>query len=234
MLKKVVLAGISALLLLGARPASATTVTFDFESLSPATGLASVSLTLSGLTATFHRQDNAAELEIDGFVGPPNWGSASLLPGSVTFTDPGATLVINFSSPIISSLIQFGDFDADDDGNVVLTAFAGLDGTGANLGSASVPYPASLDVGNGDADIRSLTVNAAGIRSLTIIGGGAFPNSLFFDNLVVSDDQIVGPPVVIQPPPPDNTPTTVPEPASLLLFGTGLVARQLWMRRNAR
>jgi hypothetical protein len=64
-------------------------------------------------------------------------------------------LVFNFSQAISDPSIQFGDFDADDD-TEVMTAFSGLNGTGSNVGSNSVFYPASEDISNGDSDVATL------------------------------------------------------------------------------
>ena len=185
----------------------ADTITFNLEGQALTGSTTSISDTQSGLTLTIHRQDNSSfSLDnLSSFV--PAFGSRTLGNFNGPFTAPGATLILNFSAPITSGSTSFGDFDADDDGPVTLTAFSGLNGGGSNLGSSSVAYPANLDFGTqGNAAIRTLTVNAAGIQSLTILSGGPFPGSLFFDNIV------------------GVTTPTVPEPASFLLLGSGLVA----------
>jgi hypothetical protein len=190
-------------------PASgwADNITFNLESIATGT-YTIVSETENGLTLTAHRADND-NFTIDNLSlvgGPPAFGNRSLGNFSGAF-GPGATLIFNFSAPIVSGSVSFGDFDVDDDSPVVLTGFSGLNGTGSNLGSSSVSYPSSLDFGvQGDAAIRTLTVSVAGIQSLTISSGGPFPGSLNFDNIV------------------GVTPVApVPEPASILLVGCGLL-----------
>ena len=99
-----------------------------------------------------------------------------------------------------------------------LTAFSGPNHTGSNLGSTSVSYPITLGFTfQGDGAVRTVTINAAGIQSLTLSSGGPFPGTLYYDNIVV--DTAVAP---------------VPEPASMLLLGTGLAGGVLVRRRTRR
>jgi len=196
---------------------NAAPITFNLESLATGT-FTSITDTVGGLTLTVHRADNAnfniSDLSLVG--GPPAFGTRSISNFAGPF-GPGAELILNFSSPISSGSISFGDFDVDDDATVSLTAFSGLNGSGSNLGSSSIAYPADLDIGNGDAAIRTLTVSAAGIQSLTILSGGPFPGSLEFDNIVA-----------------DTAPAAVPEPTSILLLGSGLVFAILSRRARRR
>ena len=197
----------------------AAPITFNLESLAISTST-SITSTVGGLTLTVHRLDNVIfEIrDISGLVGgPPAFGTRSISNFDGPF-GPGAELILSFSSPISSGAISFGDFDVDDDGTVTLAAFSGANGSGSNLGSSSVLYPASLDFSvQGDAAIRTLTVSAVGIQSLTILSNGTFPNSLFFDNIVA-----------------DTVPAPVPEPTSSLLLGSGLVFAVLSRRVRRR
>src|SRR5262245_66134107 len=134
-----------------------------------------------------HRVDNANFTIENPRFSPSDFGSRTLGNFLGPFVAPGTALVVNFSSAITGGSISFGDYNVDDDGMVTLTAFSGLDGGGSSLGTSSVAYTADLDIDNrfswgGNAAIRTLTVNAAGIQSLTILAGGPFPNTLFFDN----------------------------------------------------
>jgi hypothetical protein len=169
-------------------------ITFDFEELAsnPSTSFTS---TKSGLTLTVTRHDNASMgMQDQNFFIPTltDFGHRTIvnLLGPPTATSSDAALVLNFSAPISSASISFGDvgdpFPRDDDSPVVLTAFSGSNGTGSNLGSVSGLYPDSLGFGiQGNGAIRTLTVNAAGIQSLTISSGGLSPGSLYYDNVVV-------------------------------------------------
>lgn len=169
-------------------------ITFDFEELAPNPGIIFTS-TKSGLTLTVTRHDNATMgIQDQNFFIPTltDFGHRTIvnLLGPPTATSSDAALVLNFSAPVSSASISFGDvgdpFPRDDDSPVVLTAFSGSNGTGSNLGSVSALYPDSLGFGmQGNGAIRTLTVNAAGIQSLTISSGGPSPGSLYYDNVVV-------------------------------------------------
>lgn len=190
----------------------ADTITFNLEGQAVIASTTSISDTQNGLTLSVHRQDNGSFSieDLTPFV-PAGFafGSRTISNFNGPFVAPGSTLVLNFSAPLTGGSISFGDFDGDDDSPVTLTAFSGLNGTGANLGGASVAYPIGLDFGTqGNAAIGTLTVSATGIQSVTISSGGPFPGSLFFDNIVATT----------------TTTPVVPEPGSVVLLGSGLVA----------
>jgi hypothetical protein len=197
-----------AALLAGRATASASPIIFDFESLSTSAGTNTVTQTVGGVTVTVNRQDNnnVTVLDLSGSSGPPAFGARSIGNFLGPFTSPAATLVVSFSAALNSAGISFGDFNGDDDGTVLFTAFSGTSATGTNLGTASTTYPASLDLVQGNSAIRTLSVSAAGIQSFTIISGGSFPGTLYFDNVTA------------------DTASAVPEPASMLLVGSGVAA----------
>jgi hypothetical protein len=171
-------------------------IRFDFEELAlgGSSGLSTITSTKSGLTLTVTRHDNAS-INIQNLNSSPivpDYGNRSVSNffGLNGGTSSDAALVLNFSAPISSASISFGDlggsvFD-DDDSPVVLTAFSGPNGTGSNLGSTSVDYPITLGFTfQGNGAIRTATVNAVGIQSLTISSGGPFPGTLYYDNVIV-------------------------------------------------
>ncbi len=190
-------------------PAVAHATTFDLESLNTGT-FTSVSQAVGGLGIVIHRADNDIFEILDITGTPPAFGSRTIANFDSAF-DAGATMVVNFTNPVRDASISFGDFAGDDDGSVVLTAWSGLNGTGTNLGTVSIPYPASLTLANGNSAIRTLTAPFFGIQSFTILSGGPFPGTMFFDNVAA---------------------TAVPEPASMILIGTGLAG--LAARRRSR
>jgi hypothetical protein len=205
-----------AALLVGRATASATPITFDFESLSTSSGTSTVTQTVGGVTVTVDRQDSAALTVQDLGGSPPAFGSRTIGNFIGGFTAPGSTLVVSFSSAVSSAGISFGDFGGDDDSPVVLNAFSGTNGTGTNLGSVSISYPLANDLDNGNSAIGTLGLSAVGIQSFTVASGGPFPGSLYFDNVTVDT----------------SAAASVPEPASMLLVGTGVAA--LVARRRAR
>jgi hypothetical protein len=207
-----------------ARTALASPIVFNFEEQSPTFG-GSVSLitsTVGGLTVSIHRADNGPM----GIVGTPiNWPASWGLRTISNFLGVEAvgpsTLIFDLSSPVFVGGISFGDFPgAEDDSPVTISAFSGAGATGANLGVFAASYTGVVGIGNGNSDsgVGSVQVTAvAPALSFTISSGGPFPGSLYWDNFTVD---AAAPAAVL------------PEPASMLLFGTGLVVAGL--RRRAR
>jgi hypothetical protein len=165
-----------AALLLGGSGTVLQAVSFGFEGQTSG-NYGSISETVGGLTITV-TPDGSSSLNVSGPLGPASWGNRSLTP----VYSGGLGLVVDFSSAVTSAGIQFGDYDQDDD-PVTFNAYSGLDGTGTLLGTTSLDYTSSLNINNGDVDVRSLSIGAAGIMSFVVTSGGFYPGSLYYDNV---------------------------------------------------
>jgi hypothetical protein len=165
--------------------ADAATATFDFEELPTNTpncftgGVPSVASTKSGLTATFTRDGGGSVgiVDLSGFASSSN-GSRSLC--GVPVLSSTQALLADFSAPVDSVSIEFGDLEPSDDDVGVLEAYSGPGGTGTLLASDTKPQP------NGSGYVLVvLSTSATGIASIKFNSGSPeFPNSGYWDNLI--------------------------------------------------
>lgn len=216
------LARAAAAVLLLAGPANAATISFDFED-QPATSgpsdgdLPFLVMSKMGLEVRLSRTSGAPFDIFDTAnfsVFPPEWGDRSLDPFA-DVAQVGDKWLMEFSRPILSFTIQFGDVGpSDDDSPVSLQAFDDPSGQGNPVDADTAMWPAAMSL----PELGALSVSGVGIRSVLFWSEFAdatiFPNSLFWDNLIIESEA-----------------AQVPEPSTGLLFAPALAALCLWVAR---
>ena len=202
---------------------SAGPITFDLENLNQG-DYTTVSSTVDGVTMTITRQSDVtfsiADTSVFSLPGPASFGKRTLSP----FIDTSdSAFIFTFSSTISSFSIQLGNYDGEFS-TWSLTGFSGTGGGGTNLGDTTGTW-GNGDFGAGDPPQTAALV-LAGMNSVVVIGGSAaFPNSLYFDNIVVDASGDGGD---------DKNWCAVPEPGTLFMIPAGLAALVFARRSNAR
>jgi hypothetical protein len=197
--------------------AQAALITYDFESAATTSGGALVVLAEAegGVTMTLTREGGVPFdiADISGFGAPASYGARSLDP--FIAEDSATAFIADFSTLISSFTIDAGDFTPSDIDNLLIEAYSGPNATGALL-SVFLSPPCCV-IGGG---FQGLTGGVAGanIASVRFIGGSnIFPNSMYYDNITINTIE-----------------QAVPEPASLLLLGSGLVGGvRRWRKRRS-
>lgn len=165
------------------------TANFDFEGEALAENLSSLTMTDDGLTVTITKDTTDFAIRQNAVV-PPSWGDRFLAPDDFSSATE-RQFIADFSGTVSDVTIDAGDnnlagnSDAD---TITLKAFDGAGGTGTELASQQL-------VLSGDVGFHPMTlqVSAAGIRSITFVGGaGAFPNSVVWDNLTAEAEVVAG------------------------------------------
>jgi hypothetical protein len=169
---------------------SAQAILFDWEN----TGLGtfpSVSQTVSGVTAT--ATGGAQGVTVQDESSFPGWGPAGVRTPISAAPNPRDPFRVDFSTNLLTVAAITGDLGADDDGSITLT---GYNSANVVVAFTSVPY-------GGLSVPVAIAIAGPNIRYVIGTGGGAFPNSIFWDNFEV---------------------TAVPEPSVLLALGLGIAA----------
>lgn len=201
-------------------PASAAI--FDFEEFTATASqgggfpgaLQSLVTTKDGLTATITRPASRFDVASVAFArlqAPPSFGFYALSP---YLSQPSAApFIVSFSTPISFFSVDYGGFLAPYS-IAILEGFSGPDGTGSLLATTS-------DTGgvNDFPSFSTAMLSGSGINSVVMSIGNRFdPNGVYYDNLRAT---------------PQAT-ATVPEPGSLILLGSCLLAAARFPGRSGR
>jgi hypothetical protein len=206
---------LAGMIVIAGAAAAASAQNFDFSEFAAsdfdAGDRTTLSSTRDGLTMTLERSSGTtfSVTDLSVFGAPASWGSRSLsaFQPQDGFTDD--LFVASFSSPLTFASIQFGDYGADSDTPVILTAWSGPNGTGSIVGSVTETWVDGRNIETGDFGTATVATTTP-FASITLKSSTDFPQSLFWDNLTVE---------------------VVPAPAASLAFGMlGLTAAR---RRRA-
>jgi hypothetical protein len=196
------------LLLLSATILPATTILYNFED-RVATGssgaLTSLTESSSVLDLTVTRQSGTA-FDIGNLSGSIpasySWGHSTLSPFANT---SAAAFIFTFSAPISSFSVQVGDFGVDYD-TEILRAYTGARATGSVVATGTGVW-GGQDLSAGDSPATDSVSGTAFLSVLVLGGSKGFPNSLYYDNIMVTPDPVI-----------------TPEPASMVMSLAGVAA----------
>ena len=188
---------------------SVASAQFTFES-TPVGVYSSIVSTFFGQTLTVTTTDGSFVHAAD--PGVPLLGSVSVIGSKHLFGPfaPFTPLRFSFSNPVSFITFAFGDEGGDNDTPARITAY---DPFNTLLGVFDSPYPAGFDAGA----TKSLTFGGAGASFFVLSSPGGVGN----------DDSIYWEVTAFK-----LAPTVAPEPASLVLMGTGLALIGVVHRRR--
>lgn len=137
-------------------------------------------ITTPKLSVTISRQGDTFAIENPHAA---SFGQLTLSPGG---NSSGSQFVASFSEPVTSVTFEVGDDGSQspiDFDKLLVTAYSDPDATpGTELTTEMIQCCGTAGFSSG-----SITITAAGIKSIAFIGGSAFfPNSVFYDNFALT------------------------------------------------
>ncbi|MBI4949963.1 MAG: PEP-CTERM sorting domain-containing protein [Deltaproteobacteria bacterium] len=184
-----------------AAQAEATLITYDFNSLASGT-YTEAAFNTNFLGVAFDNT-GGSNFEIQTVSLDPDFSGQAVL--NAPYSTSGNSTIATLSSLTDYVSVTIGDYDADAD-NLYLYAY---DSANALLDSAFFYNPASSYAGN----TLIVSTGSASIAWVEFYGVGVNNNSVYWDNFTFNDT------------------SSVPEPSTMLLLGSGLVGFGLVRRK---
>jgi hypothetical protein len=129
----------------------------------------------SGVTVTIEGHDDVRIYDLFQYAGDPNiTGQAMIDMNWLDYNNPAGT-DFHFDPPVANFFLHAGDFGADDDSPLSITAY---DSGGNVIATDSAPWPETAF-----PPFAQLSVGVSGIKRVHYLSGGDYMNSTFIDLL---------------------------------------------------